>query len=375
VFFSLTNCLEVVPPLKRSLRNFSLTLTILIVLLILTPFAHTYMYDSYKISNIGEIRYPKWSIRSICVFPYEDYYSQEETDIILDEIRDRLPETNFIDIRTYWQPDPENPNNITYTGGDVGYLGTPVNSWEELETMVTKVRSKNMDVILWAVKWWTAPNPNPSNWTIWLDNYAKYSKKVAEWAESHEIPIFVFGAEYDEFILDYSLIGFQYIDQWNKILFEIRSVYSGMVVYGFNWWYSSLHWDTIYNQALWIENLDFVQIDSFVSLGINRYDSQNGTRVNATEIAKWWNPSIKDLVGNWTDSRYGPHWSYVNMYEQLSNKYGKKIIINIGYRNNNGTNTMPWTNIPLRDMYGTEIPGWGTDVKEMNDCWDSGRRC
>jgi len=303
------------------------------------------------------------------MFPFDDYFSKGGTDAKLDEIRERLPEVNYIEIRTYWQPDPDNPDNITYTGGDIGYLGTPTSSWEELEVAISKTRSRNMEIILWACKYWSAPWPNPSNWTIWLQNYARYAKMVAEWAQEQQIPIFVFGAEYDEFIPGYSLFGSNYTTQWNNIISDIRSVYSGMVVFGFNWSYSPVHWDTIYNQASWIENLDFIQIDSFVSLGKNRND--DSPRINATEIAKWWNPSIQNLIDNWTDSRFGPHWNYVQMYEQLSNKYGKKIIINIGYRNNNGTNTMPWTNVPLHDMYENKIPGWGSDVKEMNDCWEA----
>ena len=59
------------------------------------------------------------------------------------------------------------------------------------------------------------------------------------------------------------------------------------------------------------------------------------------------------------------------MYEQLSEKYNAKIIINIGYRNNNGTNTMPWTDVCEHDMYGDEIPGLGPDVREMADCWEA----
>ena len=353
------------------LRTPILISIILVISISLSNFAYTYTQASFVIPATGQLRYPKWAIRSVCIFPYDDYYSQKGTDTKLDEIRERLPEVNCIEIRTYWQPDPNNPDNMTYTGGNTGYLGTPINSWAELETVLPKIRSRDMDVILWACKYWNAPQPNPSNWTIWFQNYAKYAKMVAEWAQSHQIPIFVFGAEYDDWISDYSLLGSNYTAQWINLVSEIRSVYSGKVVYGFNWWYSSIHWNTIYNQSSWIANLDYVQIDTFVSLGINRYDYINGKRVNATEIAKWWNPSIQDLIGNWTDSRFGPHWNYVQMYEQLSSKYGKKIIINIGYRNNNGTNTMPWTNVPLHDMYGNEIPGSGPDVKEMNDCWEA----
>jgi hypothetical protein len=354
------------------MSNIRITTFISIILVIsfaLLNLAFTSKQNSFSISTTGKIRYARWPISSICMFPYDDYYSQKGTDTKLDEIRARLPEVNYIEIRTYWQSDPNNPDNMTYTGGDIGYLGTPVNSWEELEAATSKIRSRNMDVILWATIFWGSPRPNPSNWTIWLQNYAKYAKMVAEWAQDHQIPIFVFGAEYDNWIPEYSLIGSKYADQWNNIISEIRSVYSGKVVYGFNWWYDPLNWETIYNQTSWIANLDYIQIDTFVSLGVNLYDYINGTRVNATEIAKWWNPSIQDLIGNWTDSRFGPHWNYVQMFEQLSNKYGKKIIIDIGYRNNNGTNTMPWMNVPLHDMYENEIPGWGPDVKEMNDSW------
>jgi len=342
---------------------------ILVISLALSNFAYTYTQASFSIPATGQLQYPKWPICSICMFPYDDYYSQKGTDTKLDEIKERLPEVNYIEIRTYWQPDPDNPDNMTYTSGNTGYLGTPINSWAELEAAVSKIRSRNMNVILWACKYWSAPWPNPSNWTVWLQNYAKYGKMVAEWAQSRQIPIFVFGVEYDEFISGYSLLGSNYTTQWNNVISEIRSAYSGKVVFGFNWWHSPLHWDTIYNQSSWIENLDFIQVDSFVSLGKNLYD--DSPYINATEIAKWWNPSIQNLIGNWTDSRFGPHWNYAQMYEQLSNKYGKKIIINVGYRNDNGTNTMPWTNVPLHDMYGNEIPGSGPDVKEMCDCWEA----
>jgi len=99
---------------------------------------------------------------------------------------------------------------------------------------------------------------------------------------------------------------------------------------------------------------------------MNRYDY-----INASDIAKWWNPTIDDLIGNWTYSRFGPHWNYTSMFEQLWQKYGRKILINIGYRNNNGTNTMPWINLPQRDLYGEVVPGHGPDVGEMTDCWEA----
>jgi len=329
-----------------------------------------YSYDtSSSISTHGEILYHKWSIRSVCIFPFDDYYSQSTTDTKLNEIRTRLPEVNYIEIRTFWEPDPNDSNNMIYTGGDVGYLGTPTNSWVELEAAAAKIRSRNMGVMLWATKEWSAPRPNPSNWTIWMQNYAKYAKMVAQWAETNQISIFIFGAEYDNFISDYSLLGSDYSGQWNQTISNVRSVFLGKVGFGFNWWYSPLHWNVVYNQSSWITHLDYIQIDSFVSLGITRNDYINGTRANATQIANSWSPSIQSLVGNWTDNRMGPNWNYTQMFEQLATKYNKKIIINIGARNNNGTSTMPWMNVPLRDMYGNEIPGSGPDVGEMNDYW------
>ena len=283
-------------------------LIILAVAILALDSVHGVIKSTCNIPSTGRLSYGKWPICSICVFPYDDYYSQSGTDSKLDELKTRLPEVNFIDIRTYWQPDLSNPDNMTYTGGGTGYLGTPLNSLEELEAMMSKVRSRGMDVILWACKVPGGPSPTPSNWTIWLQNYAKYAKGVAQWAQVHHIPIFVFGAEYQRF-LDVSLLGSNYVEQWNNIISEIRSVYSGKVVYGVNWWYAPLHWNTIYNESLWMANLDYIQVDSYVSLGMNCYDGGS-----ASEIAKWWNPTVKDLVGNWTDSRFGPHWNYTQMY-------------------------------------------------------------
>jgi hypothetical protein len=336
-------------------------------LLILHSFyATALLSSSVRIQNSGILHTSKWTIRSVCMFPYDDYYSQSSTNDKLNEIKQRLPEVNYIEIRTYWKPDPLDSNNMVYSAGQIGYLDTPLNSWSELEAAVSKIRSKNLRVILWAAKDWDADFPNPSNWTLWLQNYAQYVKTVAVWAQEQQIPIFVFGVEYDALIDDYSILGSKYVTQWNQIISEVRSVYFGQISYGFNWWYDPLHWETIYNQSSWVSNLDFIQVDTFVSLGINVYDGYN-----ATELAKWWNPTIQDLMGNWTKSHWGPNWNYVQMYEQLSSKYGKKILINLGYRNNNGTNTMPWINVYMRDNYGNSIPGWGPDVREMNDCWEA----
>jgi hypothetical protein len=343
-------------------------IAIFIAIIVSTTLVTAISVYTIKIPSTGTIKQTNWSIESVAVFPFSYYYSERGTDNLLVELRNRLPEIHYVDIRTYWQPDASNPDNLTFSGGPIGYMGEYTHSISELEIMINKTRANGLDIMLWACKDPGVPAPNPQNWSVWFDNYAEYIKGIAEWAESKKIPLFVFGAEYEAFMGDSlnALLGSGYTNEWNHVISEIRSVYSGKIIYGINWWSTAGQWDVIYNQATWLASLDFIQIDSYQSLGKNLYD-----RINATEIAKCWNPTIQDLMGNWTSNRYGPNFNYPNLYQALSDKYDKKIIINVGFRNNNGTSTMPWKNVPNVDLSGNPVPGWGADTAEMSDCWEA----
>ena len=196
-----------------------------------------------------------------------------------------------------------------------------------LETAIAKAKSRGMKTVL-------KPHVDPlsgwrtditfsseADWAAWFANYNTFIMHYAQMAEDNGVDLFVVGTE---------LKGTSQRQEWNQIIDNIRSVYSGKIVYAAN------H-DEYRNVPFW-DKVDYIGVDAYFEL-TNSLD-----------------PTPAEL-----DAAFQPIASELQQFSQQKSK--KVIFTEIGYQSYDGTNVTPW-------WAPTSTP----DQQEQADCYDAAFR-
>jgi len=141
-----------------------------------------------------------------------------------------------------------------------------------------------------------------AEWLSFEEQYEEFILLYAKIAESEKVEILCIGTELHEFVNARS-------DFWNKLIADLRNVYSGKLTYAENW-------DKMDKVEFW-EALDYVGVDAYFPLNVER------------------SPKIEDLRKGWRP--------YKNSLKIISETSGKPILFTeYGYRNIDFAAKTPW---------------------------------
>lgn len=143
----------------------------------------------------------------------------------------------------------------------------------------------------------------PCDNNAWFKSYTDLIVSYAKIAQAENTEIFSIGVELN------SLIGTKYVPQWNELISQVKSVYSGKLIY-------STNHDFPDDTGFW-DKVDYVGIDAFYALDVPLH------------------PTEQQLVDA---------WGYATDYiKKASVSYGKPVILTeIGVRAEEGGFLHPW---------------------------------
>ncbi|WP_298904525.1 hypothetical protein [uncultured Psychroserpens sp.] len=140
-------------------------------------------------------------------------------------------------------------------------------------------------------------------WDQWFEDYSQYILDYAVLAETLNIELFCIGTELHKTVLEQP-------ERWERLISEIRNVYSGKLTYGANW---NQEVDDI---PFW-DALDFIGIQAYYPIATNE------------------NPELLELENGWNQ-----HIAYL---EELHKKYQKPILFTeLGYKSTADAGIKPW---------------------------------
>ncbi|WBL22846.1 glycoside hydrolase family 113 [Zunongwangia sp. HRR-M8] len=140
------------------------------------------------------------------------------------------------------------------------------------------------------------------NWIKFENRYLEYILLYAELAEKEQIELFCIGTELYNFTEKRP-------EFWQKMIAEVRKVYSGKITYAENW-------DKVDQFELW-DQLDFIGVDAYFP------------------VSEEENPTKAELIDGWK--------SHKKMLQKLSSEYKKQVIFTeYGYRNVDFAAKEPW---------------------------------
>ena len=143
---------------------------------------------------------------------------------------------------------------------------------------------------------------NEADWKDFEEDYRHFALTFAQLAEETEVPLYCIGTELEEFVLARP-------EFWDKLISEIREVYSGELTYAANW-------DEYGRDPFW-SKLDYIGIDAYFPL---------------SEVAE---PTEEDLRKGWV------RWKKEIL--GLSEKVDRPVVFTeYGYRSMNYTAKKPW---------------------------------
>ncbi|WP_298879280.1 glycoside hydrolase [uncultured Polaribacter sp.] len=140
------------------------------------------------------------------------------------------------------------------------------------------------------------------NWKILEDSYRSFIITYAKSAEKLNAEILCIGTELEKFVMKRP-------KYWQKLILEIKKVYSGKLTYAANW-------DEFKRVPFWSE-LDFIGVDAYFPLSDKK------------------SPTIKDLELGWQ-----PHKKEVLRIQKQFNK--PILFTEYGYRSVDFTGKEPW---------------------------------
>lgn len=145
-------------------------------------------------------------------------------------------------------------------------------------------------------------------WTAWFSEYNNFIMHYAEIAQQEDVDLFIIGTELDRTTQR---------PEWDNIIQNIKSVYTGKITYGANW--------DSYPNVGFVDQLDVAGIDVYRPL---------------TDVI---NPPQELLDAAWQTIR-----AELAAYSQ---SIGKKLLVTeVGYQDREGTNMHPWwTGTPSSD--------------------------
>jgi len=140
------------------------------------------------------------------------------------------------------------------------------------------------------------------NWESWEEDYREYLATVLDIADTFDVEMICIGTEF-------RLAVRQRPKFWEDLIDEVRSRYSGKLIYAANW-------DTVEEVSFW-DKLDYIGIDAYYPL------SESTT------------PSVEELVQAWK-----PH---LDRIELLAQRVDRSVIFTeYGYRSTDQTARHPW---------------------------------
>ena len=140
------------------------------------------------------------------------------------------------------------------------------------------------------------------DWKTFENSYLDYILLYAELAEKEHVSIFCIGTELYNFTEKRP-------EFWQKMIAEVRNVYSGKITYAENW-------DKVDQFQLW-EQLDFIGVDAYFP------------------VSEEENPTKAALIEGWK--------AHKTMLKDLSSAYKKQVLFTeYGYRNINFATKEPW---------------------------------
>lgn len=92
-------------------------------------------------------------------------------------------------------------------------------------------------------------------WLQWEASYTNYILNFCRIAAKHDVALFCIGTELRQIIKNRPMF-------WNKLIKEIKTVYSGKLTYAANW-------DNYQNVSFW-QDLDYIGIDSYFALSTKK---------------------------------------------------------------------------------------------------------
>jgi hypothetical protein len=140
------------------------------------------------------------------------------------------------------------------------------------------------------------------NWKLLEESYSSFILEYADLAEELKVEILCIGTELEKFIENRP-------EYWNRLIKEIRTIYSGKITYAANW--------DEYKRVPFLTELDYIGVDAYFPV------SENET------------PSLEESKNGWN--------KWKKEMKELSARMNKKIIFTeFGYRSVNFSGKEPW---------------------------------
>lgn len=144
---------------------------------------------------------------------------------------------------------------------------------------------------------------NETNWETWKKSYREFILLYAKIAEKNKVEMFCIGTEFTKLAIEKP-------EFWEKLIQEVRSIYSGKITYAANW-YEEFEKITFWNE------LDYIGIQAYFPLVKNK------------------NPTVKQISKGWKK-----HFSSI---EKIHRKFDKKIVFTeLGYKSTTDSAIEPW---------------------------------
>ncbi|MCL6642282.1 MAG: hypothetical protein K6T71_03015 [Candidatus Bipolaricaulota bacterium] len=154
----------------------------------------------------------------------------------------------------------------------------------------------------------------PANVSRWFTRWREIVRHYAQLAQSLNVDVLLIGTELSSLQ--------RYSTEWERLIREVRGVFSGKISYSANWWYDRAGFQNVLNMTHWAL-LDYVGITAYFEL----------TNTNT--------PTGAQLRAAWQGDRHGQN--ILSDLEALRQRYNKPIVFwELGYQSRDGTNIFPW---------------------------------
>jgi len=336
---------------------------------------------SVLIPSQGTIHYPfvgnPWDVRSFVGFPYDYLFSKIGTtawnsyEVLLDELISRFGDpkaggaVNTLDVRLYWTIMGSRVSGASATNPKVWEGASDgENSFANVAKAIDEIHARGFKVLLGFIRDWDDSGTiTAANCAGFLQNYKNIVAQVAQFAEAHDVEYFHMDWEMvleNEKFQDGSLNAL-----WKDVVQAARAVYSGLLATETNYWPSDHWWGEAGSSKPWVDqsktwentwwrDLDYIAISTYPILV-----PQDANRERDSGEAANWDPTVSRLVNAWYDNPE-EGFSYFDAFQDLSNHYGKKVLINAGYPSCDGAAMRPW------QAYTDRL-----DWQEQADCWEA----
>lgn len=141
------------------------------------------------------------------------------------------------------------------------------------------------------------------NWGTWKKSYQEFILLYAKIAEKNNVEMFCIGTEFTRLAIEKP-------DFWEKIIQEVRYIYSGKITYAANWY------DEFEKITFW-DQLDYIGIQAYFPLVKNK------------------NPTVQQVSKGWK--------KHLPSIKRIHKKFDKKILFTeLGYKSSSDSAIEPW---------------------------------